>query len=186
MKNLTIKSLMVGSCLAVFALGAYAATPIVTPVGVTARLAKQLMVTKVTDVDFGGIFIPKTAPATVSMDYTGLVTVTAGSTSLFSTNLQQNGQLRIDADRTATFTVEYPATVELSYLTNKLTYTPKLYTINGTAMPSSSSTSYDVNANEVGGQGLNRLINIAGDLVVPETSVSGTYNGSVDVTITWQ
>lgn len=187
MKKITIKSLVIGGCLAMFAISVQAQTPIVTPVGVTARLANQLMVTKVTDVDFGGIFIPKTNPVVVSMDYTGLVSVTSGTTSLYSTNLQKQGQLRIDADRTATFTVEYPATVNLSYLTNNLVYTPKLYSITGTAMTSSNTTSYDINADEAGvGSGFNKILNVAGDLAIPETSVPGTYTGTVNVTVTWQ
>ncbi|MGL4491484.1 MAG: hypothetical protein ACRCT5_01430, partial [Tannerellaceae bacterium] len=37
-------------------------------IGVTARLAKQLTITKQSDVDFGGIFIPTTATAVVTLD----------------------------------------------------------------------------------------------------------------------
>lgn len=150
--------------------------------GVTARLASQLSVTKVSDVDFGGIFIPASASATVSMDKAGTVTVTNGTTSLYSTELQRAGSFYITADKTSTFTIQYPNVVELALAggASKLNYTPVLYDNAGTTIPSSASTEYTV------GQEQYKLYAIGGTLVIPNTALAGTHTGTVDMTITWQ
>lgn len=189
MKTMLLKTLLCFGVISCFAFVANAQTPISTNVGVTARLATQLTVTKVTDVDFGGIFIPQATDVVATMDYNGGVTITTGSTALFATNLQQAGSLRVDSQRAAAFTVQYPATVELINGAYKLVYTPALYTNAGVSIPSSASTSYDVNTDEVGdtgGMGYNKLLKVAGTLAVATTANSGTYTGTVAVTVTWQ
>lgn len=187
MKKNVFKSLMMLGLFMSIAMLGNAQNVLNKNVGVTAILANQLTVTKVSDVHFGGIFIPKSADVVATMDYLGVVTITTGTTSLFSTNLQKRGQLRVDAEQVATFTVQYPATVNIANGANMLVYTPKLYDKNGVSMPTSSSTSYTVNTQEdAGGATNNKLVNVAGTLAVATTSVPGTYTGNFDVTFTWQ
>lgn len=187
MKKIFFKLMLSIGMAAFMGIAVYAQSAVNTSVGVTARLAKQLTVTKVSDVDFGGIFIPKSADVVVTMDYQGAVSVTTGTTGLFATNLQRSGQLQIDAENAAQFTLQYPATVELSSGSEKLTYTPLLYSKTGTLMPSSASTKYDVNQNETTGWGnFTKIINVAGTLAIPTTALDGLYTGTVDVTVTWE
>lgn len=182
MKTMTMKLMGSAAIALLFAVSVNAQTPIHTPVGVTARLADQVTVTKVTDVDFGGIFIPKNASATVTMDNTGVVSVTNGTTSLYSTNLQQLGQVRVEGNTAATFTVDYDNSVNLINGGQSLVYTPALYEVNGTAVVSGSGKKYTLPAPGNGGT----LLNIAGALVIPPTSLPGTYTGSLDVVVTWE
>lgn len=157
-------------------------------VGVTARLSKQMVVSKLTDVDFGGIFIPRTGTATATMDHSGVVAISAGTTALYSTSLQHNGMIRVDADANTTFTVTYPATVSLNgMLGGSLVYTPALYTYQGVAAPSSSVTTYSMlGSNDANDGTINKMFKVAGSVDVPSTAVSDTYIGNFDVTYTWQ
>lgn len=154
-------------------------------VGVTARLSKQMVVTKLTDVDFGGIFIPRTTTAVATMSHLGVVTAT--NTSLYSTNLQQNGMIRVDADANATFAVTYPATLDLNgALGGSLVYTPELYDYLGVAVPSSSSTTYNMVGMDDANDGtINRMFRVAGSVSVPTTAKTDTYIGNLNVTYTW-
>lgn len=187
MKTKFLKLVLSMGMVAFMGVAVYAQSAITTSVGVTARLAKQLTVTKVSDVDFGGIFVPKGGDVVVTMDYQGAVSVTTGTTGLFATNLQRNGQLQIDAENESQFTVQYPTTVDLSSGAEKLVYTPSLYSKTGTLMPSSASTKYDVNQNETTGWGnFTKVLNVAGTLAIPTTASPGLYSGTVDVTVTWE
>lgn len=181
MKKIAFKSLALSAAMVIAATSLYAQTPIVTPVGVTARLANQLTVTKTSDVDFGGIFIPKSGDVVATMDYLGVVSISSGTTSLYSTNLQKRGQLKVEADQASTFTVDYPANVDLNNNTEILTYTPKLYEADGTAIAMGNAKVYSV----AQGSGLFE-IEVAGGLAVPQTAKPGTYTGAVNVTVTWQ
>lgn len=51
-------------------------------IGVTDRLANQLSITKISNVDFGGIFVTITASAIATMDKAGIVTISNGTTAL--------------------------------------------------------------------------------------------------------
>lgn len=150
--------------------------------GVTARLANQLSITKQSDVDFGGIFIPVTASATATMDKSGTVTITNGTTTLYSTELQRAGSFYITADKAATYTLQYPNVVELSLSgeTSKLNYTPALYDKTGTLISSSAATEHQV------GEDQYKLYSIGGNLVIPNTALSGIHTGTFDLTVTWQ
>ncbi|MDD3037382.1 DUF4402 domain-containing protein [Bacteroides sp.] len=150
--------------------------------GVTARLANQLSITKQSDVDFGGIFIPVTASATATMDKAGTVTISNGTTTLYSTELQRAGSFYITADKAATYTLQYPNVVELTLPSgdSKLNYTPKLFNKAGDVIPSSTSTEYQV------GEEQYKLYSIGGDLVIPNTALSGIHTGTFDLTVTWQ
>lgn len=184
MKKFTLKSLSLAGAMALVATGLYAQTPIITPVGVTARLADQLIVTKTSDVDFGGIFIPKVGDVVATMDYTGKVTITSGTTSLYMTNLQHQGQLKVEADQSATFTVDYPANVTLNSGANILTYNPALFEADGTAIAMGNAKNYSTT---LGADQVNSfLINVAGDLAVPGVAKPGIYIGAVNVTVTWE
>lgn len=151
-------------------------------IGVTARLANQLSITKVSDVDFGGIFVPVTASATATMDKAGTVTVTSGTTTLYSTELQRAGSFYITADKAATYTLQYPNVVELALSggNSKLNYTPALYNNAGTLVPSSAATEYQV------GEEQYKLYSIGGDLIIPNTALAGIHTGTFDLTVTWQ
>ena len=151
-------------------------------VGVTARLANQLTVTKVSDVDFGGIFIPLTATANIRMNYQGNVAVQAGNTTLYSTELQQRGHFYVTADKDASFSVQYPIRVDLNHSETdaKLVYTPAIFDIDGNDVVSSSTTKYAVNQESY------KVFYIGGDLAVANTNQSGLYHGTFDVSITWQ
>lgn len=184
MKNFLKKSFVGVAAMFLFAISANA--QITTNVGVTALLADQMSVTKLTDVHFGGIFIPTDAAVVATMDYMGVVSITTGTTSLYSTNLQKQGVLSLHANKTTTFTVEYPATANLTSGNNTLIYTPLLYTKTGTLIPSSNSTKYNLDSDEVGdGSSFSRLINIAGTLAIPQDAYAGIYTGSIDVVVTW-
>lgn len=187
MKTILQNSILGVAAMFLFAVSANAQAPTVTNVGVTAMLADQLSVTKTSDVHFGGIFIPADADATASMDYQGHVTITNGTTSLYSTNLQKQGGLTISANKTTSFTIEYPATANLTNGNNTIVYTPKLYSLVGVAIPSSSTTTYSLDTNESGdGSSYSKVVNIGGDLVVPFKGYAGTYLGNIDVTVTWK
>lgn len=150
--------------------------------GVTARLANQLSITKQSDVDFGGIFVPVTASATATMDKAGSVSITNGTTTLYSTELQRAGSFYITADKAATYTLQYPNVVELALAdkSSKLNYTPVLYNKAGTVVPSSAATEYQVGDEQY------KLYSIGGDLVIPNTAGSGIHTGTFDLTVTWQ
>lgn len=181
MKKIAFKSLALSAAMVIAATSLYAQAPIITPVGVTARLADQLTVTKTSDVDFGGIFIPKSGDAVATMDYLGVVSISSGTTSLYSTNLQKRGQLKVEADQASTFTVDYPNNVQLNSSSNILMYTPKLYEADGTIIAMNNAKVYSVDP----GEGLFE-IEVAGDLAVPGAAKPGTYTGAVNVTVTWQ
>ena len=151
-------------------------------VGVKARLAQQLTVTKVADVDFGGIFIPLTATATVTLDHQNDVTLTSGTTSFYSTDLRKSGQFYVTADRAAAFTIQYPTTVELVNATGEsnLTYTPAFFDAAGAPVLSSAETTYNI-TNET-----YKTYYIGGLLAITATNASGEYNGDFNVSITWQ
>lgn len=151
-------------------------------IGVTARLAKQLSITKQSDVDFGGIFIPTAATAVVTLDNQNTVTVTSGTTNLYSTELQQSGAFYITADPSATYTIQYPASVNLALTdgTSVLSYQPQLFNQAGNTVASSASTQYTVTLGQY------HSYKIGGQLTIPTTAKSGTHTGTFDVTVTWQ
>lgn len=160
---------------------------IITNVGAKVILADQLSVYKASDVDFGGVFIPKSASATATMDYLGNVSITAGTTGLFNTNSQKHGVLYVSANQTAAFTIEYPATADLTSGANTVVYTPALYSKTGTPIPSSSTVEYNVETDEVGdGSAFSKIVNVAGSIAVPATAKLGLYAGNIDVTVTWK
>ncbi|MGL4325848.1 MAG: DUF4402 domain-containing protein [Tannerellaceae bacterium] len=151
-------------------------------IGVTARLAKQLTITKQSDVDFGGIFIPTTATAVVTLDNQNNVTITSGTTNLFSTELQKSGAFYITADPSATYTIQYPQNVRLALSdgTSALNYQPQLFNQAGNLIASSASTQYTVSVGQY------HPYKIGGQLAIPNTAKSGTHTGTFDITVTWQ
>lgn len=151
-------------------------------VGVKARLAQQLTVTKVSDVDFGGIFIPLTATATVTLDHQNDVTLTSGTTTFYSTDLRKSGQFYVTADRAATFTIQYPSTVELSNVAGDatLTYTPAFFDAAGAPVLSSAETEYNLTSETY------KTYYIGGLLAIAAGNTSGEYNGDFNVSITWK
>lgn len=160
---------------------------IITNVGAKVILADQLSVYKMSDVDFGGIFIPKGASATATMDYLGNVSITSGTTGMFYTNNQKHGVMYVSANETAAFTVEYPATTELTSGAEKIVYSPLIYSKTGALIPSSSTVEYNVDTDEVGdGSAYAKVLNIAGSIVVPTSAKLGLYAGNIDVTVTWK
>lgn len=187
MKKFIFTSILGLAVMSLWSTSAHAQEKIITNVGAKVILANQLSVYKASDVDFGGVFIPKIGEATATMDYMGTVSITAGTTGLFNTNSQKRGMLYVSANKTSAFTIEYPATVNLSSGTNIVVYTPQLYSKTGTLIPSSSVTEYNVETDEVGdGSAFSKVINIAGFLVIPSTVELGLYSGSIDVTVTWK
>lgn len=187
MKKFIFTSLMSVAALFVFAVSASAQEKVVTNVGVKVILAGQLSVYKASDVNFGGVFIPKGAKATATMDYMGNVSITDGITGLFNTNDQKQGVLYVSANKTSAFTIEYPATADLISGANKIVYTPALYSKTGTAIPSSSTVEYNVETDEVGdGSAFSKVVNVAGAIEIPTTALLGLYAGNIDVTVTWK
>lgn len=188
MKTFTIKTLGLSACMLVAAFAVNAqGTAIHTPVGVTARLSDQVTVTKVSDVDFGGIFIPKTDAATITMDNKGVVTVGSAATTLYSTNLQTKGQVKVEGNDQASFKVTYATTLNLQYNSQVLAYTPVLYEADGTVIAATGDKSFDIPTKAEGAlEDPNVLIDVAGSLVVPTTALSGTYKGTLDVVVTWE
>lgn len=186
MKKMNLKQMLVA--VVVMALGGLGVSTMdaqkieTLPVGVTARLASQLSVTKVYDVDFGGIFIPLTATANVRMDFKGDVTLQSGTTSFYSEELRQQGQFYVTADKAASFSIQYPNLVDLVNATkdSQLSYTPAVFDIAGVSIPSSSTTKYSVDKETY------KVFNIGGDLAISSASKSGLYHGTFDVTITWE
>lgn len=152
------------------------------PIGVTARLANQLSVTKVSDVDFGGIFIPITGSATASFDNNGVVSITNGTTTLYSTELQKLGEFYVTADRASQFAITYPTTANLTIKdgVEVLTYTPLLYDKAGVEVASSSTVKYNVGTDQ------NETYKVGGSLVIPEDAKAGLYNGVVNISVTWE
>lgn len=152
------------------------------PIGVTARLANQLSVTKVADVDFGGIFIPVSASATASFDNKGIVTITNGTTTLYNTELQRLGEFYITADKTSQYAITYPNQADLTLKDDvgTLTYTPLLYDNSGAEIASSSTVKYNVGSEQY------KIYKIGGSLLIPGDAKSGLYNGTVNINITWE
>ena len=151
-------------------------------VGVKARLAEQLTVTKVSDVDFGGIFVPLTATATVTLDHQNDVTLTSGTTTFYSTDLRKSGQFYVTADRAATFTIQFPGTVDLLNITgdSQLTYTPAFFDAAGAPVLSSAATEYNITDETY------KTYYIGGLLAIGSANASGEYNGDFNVSITWK
>jgi hypothetical protein len=186
MKKLNLKGML--AAIAIVALGGFGTQTVEAQkvetlnVGVKARLANQLTVTKVSDVDFGGIFIPLSTTATVTLDHTNNVTLTSGTTSFYSTDLRRSGQFYVTADKTSTFTIQYPLAVDLFNDTkeSKLTYNPAFFDADGTAVASSSETEYNI-SNET-----YKTYYIGGLLEVASANTSGEYNGDFNVSITWK
>lgn len=152
------------------------------PVGVTARLATQLSVTKVADVDFGGIFIPVSASATATFDNKGVVSITNGTTTLYNTELQRLGEFYITADKTSQYAITYPNQAELALKdgVGTLNYTPLLYDNSGAEIASSASVKYTVGSEQY------KVYKIGGSLLIPGDAKAGLYNGVVNITITWE
>lgn len=188
MKNFIFTSFMSVAALLVFSMSAAnAQEKVITNVGVKVILADQLSVYKASDVNFGGVFIPKGASATATMDYMGNVSITDGITGMFNTNDQKHGILYVSANKTAAFTIEYPATADLSSGANKIVYTPALYSKTGTAIASSSTVEYNVETDEVGdGSAFSKIVNVAGSILIPTTATLGLYAGNIDITVTWK
>lgn len=187
MKKIILTSVMSVASLLLFSVSANAQEKVITNVGVKVILADQLSVYKMSDVDFGGVFIPKGASATATMDYMGNVSITAGTTGMFNTNSQKHGVLYVSANETAAFTIEYPATADLTSGANKVIYTPALYSKTGTLIPSSAVTEYNVETDEVGdGSAFAKVVNVAGSIAIPSSVETGLYAGNIDVTVTWK
>lgn len=188
MKKIIATSVMSIAALLLFSMSTNAQdNPAITNVGAKVILADQLSVYKVSDVDFGGVFIPKGASATATMDYMGTVSITDGTTGLFNTNSQKHGVLYVSANKTAKFSIEYPATADLTSGANKIVYTPVLYSKTGSEIASSSTVEYGVETDEVGdGSAFSKVVNIAGSIVIPVTAELGLYAGNIDVTVTWK
>lgn len=160
-----------------------AQTTLQQAIGVTARLADQLTIMKVSDVDFGGIFIPEGGTATATLDHTGTVTMSGVATGQYATEKWSAGDFYISANQAAQYSIQYPNNVNLGNPDNAdvLAYVPAMFSATGTPITSSSTTMYSVTA----GQNSEHY-KIGGALTIPASVSAGIYTGTMNVTVVWQ
>lgn len=172
---------------AMFSLGAYAQIkpqPTTLPINVGVELSDYVNVSKVADVYFGGVYIPESADVTVTMDKTGLVKVTSGTTTLYNQVSQRMGQIKIAAGETD-FNLTAPSTINLKNHSVQegetvpdLVYTPSFFDMAGNTIDMSASKYlFD--------EAVYSTITIGGNLVVPADAFRGQYSGVMNVTISW-
>lgn len=184
-----MKKLLLLVVASMMSIGVYAQVkpqPTTLPINIGAELADNITVTKVSDVYFGGIYIPKTADVVVTMDPTGLVRVSSGTTTLYNQSSQRLGSIKIDATENDTFKITAPSTVNLALQSpgvgqegaEPLVYTPTFYGMDNQALDLTAASLTYARANH-------SLISVAGTLAVKTTSYRGTYSGTMNVTVTW-
>lgn len=154
------------------------------PVTASIELADLVSATKVTDVNFGGAYIPVKGLANVTMDGKGIVTPT--STTLFNQTKQTLGAIKIVApeESTVRFALSTPTVTLTDALTDPdeptttLDYKPTLYDGSGTVIDV-TTPSYDFDGVNYG------HIYIGGSIDIPSDSYRGVYTGSFTVSVIW-
>lgn len=185
-----MKKIILGAIALLMTVGAYAQVkpqPTTLPVNVGVELSDMINVTKISDVYFGGVYIPTSSDVTVKMDKTGLVSVASGTTTLYNQVSQRLGQIRIVANSEADFNLAAPATVNLKIAAGAtdegeqipdLVYTPTFFDMAGNKIDL-TTTKYDFDESVYG------TIGIGGSLVVPASAYRGVYSGVMNVTVSW-
>lgn len=154
------------------------------PMTASIELADMVSATKVTDVNFGGAYIPIKGTASVAMDGKGLVTPTG--TTLYDQSKQALGAINIQAPAEAQLQFALSsATVTLTdnisdadEPVTTLTYTPQLFDAKGTAI-NLSNPAYDYDDATYG------TIYVGGSVAIPANSYRGVYTGSFTVSLVW-
>lgn len=146
---------------------------------VTIRTADQLAVEQTNNLDFGGIFLDKLNPSTVSMDRTGVVTTNNGL--LYDLDLQQLGGFKVMADAGFPYSLNFPTSLDLllgGNAADKLVYTTAVYDPAGTAVtPSTTARRNMVTTSD--------QFAVAGSVLVPADAKVGLYTANLDITVIW-
>lgn len=154
------------------------------PVTASIELGNMVSATKVTDVNFGGAYIPINGMADVDMDGKGVVTPTG--TTLFNQTKQSLGAITVQAPAEAR--VQFAVSSPTVTLTNNikdgdepystLDYSPVLYDIGGNVIDRMSPPiDYDdVNYG---------TIYVGGSVIIPADVYRGVYTGSFTVSLIW-
>lgn len=145
------------------------------PMNASIELADLVSATKVTDVNFGGAYIPVNGTASVAMDGKGVVTPT--STTLYDQTKQALGAINVvaPAESKVQFALSSP-TVTLTdalidpdeSVATTLTYTPILYDASGAAI-NLSAPAHDFDDVNHG------TIYVGGSVAIPSSSYTTLY-----------
>lgn len=154
------------------------------PISASIELADMVSASKVTDVNFGGAYIPIKGSATVAMDGKGVVTPTG--TTLYDQTKQTLGAITIQApaESQVQFALSSPTVILTDNISDadegvtKLTYTPQLYDGKGTAIDL-TNPAYDFDDATYG------TIYVGGSVAIPADSYRGLYTGSFTVSLVW-
>lgn len=148
-------------------------------VEVNAALADQLTIVPTSPVDFGGIFINKTADATVLMDKVGKVT--SGQTNFYNNESTTAGTFNVISNPDFSYFLSFSPAVDLASGGNKIKFTPKVYAPDGTTEVDPAGAI----AVRIGSTGIDKYT-VAGSLLVPMAASAGLYTGMLDVTASWE
>ena len=142
-------------------------------VGVSAVITSTITETATTDLDFGSIDLDP-AGDTIQLDASGGATTTASITNSSIVTGETSGLITITSGVVATVAVVYPAAdVTLTNGANTLTIA------FATIAASSSVTG-------VATDGINPFyIYLGGTIIIPGTQPTGTYTGSMNITINY-
>lgn len=184
MKTLKIGKILFG--VIVFALGSAGLSSVQAQnsgqatVGVTIRTSDKLVIRNTSDLDFGGVFLDKVNPTTVTMDKTGAVT--SDNALLYDVDLQQMGGFSIVADAGFAFSLDFPTTLNLAKTgtpSETFVYTVAVYDAGGTQITPSSTNMSTI------ATGGTDLYKVAGSVLVPPTATVGIYTGNLTLTAIW-
>lgn len=154
------------------------------PMNASIELADEVSAAKVTDVNFGGAFIPVKAAASVVMDGKGVVTPTG--TTLYDQTKQTLGAINVQAPKEAQiqFKLSSPTVILTDNIQDAdegvttLVYTPKLFDKSGTAIDI-TNPAYDFDDASYG------IIYVGGSVDIPTDSYRGVYTGTFTVSLVW-
>lgn len=146
---------------------------------VTIRTADKLAIEQTTNLDFGGVFLDKLNPSTVSMDKAGVVT--SSNALLYDTDLQEMGGFKVMADVGFPYSLNFPTSLNLllgGNVADNLVYTTAVYDPSGALVtPSTTVRRAMITTSDQFG--------VAGSVLVPADAKVGLYTANLDITIVW-
>ncbi|MGL4292671.1 MAG: DUF4402 domain-containing protein [Bacteroidales bacterium] len=181
-----MKKLFLSLAIVLISFAAFAQNNTVIPMSAGIELANMVSATKMTDVYFGGAYIPLKGTATVEMGFGGYVTVKTGDISLFNQASQKLGSVRIQGQTQAQLQISIDKTTVT--LTDNIQngdepvttvkYVPVLFDNEGNKVDLTS-------APVVYSEARWSNIYVGGSVDIPSESYRGVYTGDFNITITW-
>lgn len=137
----------------------------------TVTIYRPITVTKNTDLQFGRVVRPTSGSGTVTIDNAGARSFTGGVALLSST--VGKAQFTVAGEGGQAFTLSVPATFDMTG-PGTLTVTTSQDVANGT-----------VNLDNTLGNGGVKVVNVGGSITVDNTTATGNYSGTFNVTATY-